>query len=304
MLSDRLNTLINELQTNKSIIASYANINRTGISHIASGKRIPPKDSPSVTKIVDGIYKYALDNDKLSSLVTIVDIDNNASEKETKEAILNYLYRDMSKKYTVNKKSGSSIISDKINLVMTLLNMPNKELSNKLHTDPSQISRYRNGTRSINTSSAFATHLINCLWNEIIDHKETDSISSISGIPESTLNKDTFKSWLFDSDIPIKDISEKNNYAKKIIEAFSQSSKKKAHADRDFVLSSKQENIALNFIGKDGLRNAVEHFFSEALDATPLHFSVFRRAYGLDDRRQGVLHQMAKLNDIANHKWV
>ena len=237
MLSDRLNTLINELQTNKSIIASYANINRTGISHIASGKRIPPKDSPSVTKIVDGIYKYALDNDKLSSLVTIVDIDNNASKRETKKAILNYLYGDMSEKYTVNKKSSSSIISDKINLVMTLLNMTNKKLSNKLHTDPSQISRYRNGTRSINTSSTFATHLITCLWNEIIDHKETDSISSISGIPESTLNKDTFKSWLFDSDIPIKDISEKNNYAKKIIEAFSQSSKK-APADRDFVLSS------------------------------------------------------------------
>ena len=269
MLSERLNKLIDELDTKKTYIASYANINRTVISHIASGKRIPPRDSSSVKKTVDGIYRYAYDNNKLSVIAEIIDVDSNVSESDFKEAIINYLYEDMPVNDIDSRKNRFSDISDKLNLTLTLLDMTNKELSERLHTDASHISRFRTGARSIKTSSAFATRLSTCLWNCINQNQETESISIISGIPKDRLNKDTFTSWLFDSDAPIMEVSDKNIYAKKIIEAFSQSNKKKANTDRSLVLSSRQENIALNFIGKEGLRNAVEHFFAEALASTP-----------------------------------
>ncbi len=269
MLSERLNELIDELGANKTNIASYANINRTVISHIASGKRIPPRDSSSVRKIVDGIYLYANDNNKLSVIVRIIDTDSDAPESDIKEGIINYLYEDMPLENIGSRKNKSSDISDKLNLILTLLDMTNKELSTKLHTDASYISRFRTGARSIKTSSAFATRLSTCLWNCINQEQEAESISIISGIPKDMLNKDTFTRWLFDSDAPIMEVTDKNIYAKKIIEAFSQSNKKKANTDRSLVLSSRQENIALNFIGKEGLRNAVEHFFAEALASTP-----------------------------------
>lgn len=272
MLSERLNELIIELDVKKTYIASYANINRTVISHIASGKRIPPRDSSSVRRIVDGIYQYAEDNDKLSIIAKNVDVDTDATESEIKEAIINYLYKDMPASNIDNRKKQSSDISDKLNLTLTLLDITNKELGERLHTDASNISRFRTGARNINISSSIATRLSTCLWNCINQNQETESISTISGIPKDKLNKDTFTNWLFDSDAPIMEVSDKNIYAKKIIEAFSQSNKKKPNTDRSLVLSSRQENIALNFIGKEGLRNAVEHFFAEALASTPPTF--------------------------------
>ena len=285
MLSEKLSLLIKNLSVRKTDLAALSGVNRTSLSHIISGKRIPNMYSDAMQKTIAGIYKYAFDNDKLDIISEAIDIDMPDDEEEIKEIIATWLYEDMSVKYFINRSEKNSyILSFKINFLMETLDISNIEMSQRLHIDPTLISRYRNAKRDINLTSTYSADIIGDIYRRIELSDDAPYISRISGINIDELSLDTFTEWLTNPDAPI--INDKQNSSEIILDAFSSiaSGNKKVAKSDDIAASqnisdtkntSDTDNAAASidnsstYIGNEGLRRSVDRFFEAAITDKP-----------------------------------
>lgn len=276
MLNDRINELIKEIDATKLAISEYADIDRTYISHISSGKRIPNKHSASVVKLIDGIYRYAKDNDKLNTISEITGVDIALSSDDFKTGITDWLYEDMPTKYVIDKHGDTMTYIYKINVLLDRFNISNAEITEKLNCDPAVISRYRNGGRDVNPASSFSLKLANELWDRVESAEDYSFISKSSGIKKDNLNRDSFQEWFTDYNAPI--VIPRDSNAKSLLETFTVTAttkRKRLRRSKNFILPTKQEDAPMSYIGNEGLRQAVEQFFATALEKKPRYLCLY-----------------------------
>lgn len=90
----KVNFLLTVLGASNSDIAHMIGVDPSNISRLKTGKRLPAKNSSSISHFIEGVYLFALQHQKLSILERIFDNQNFLDEKSLKTALQNWLFND------------------------------------------------------------------------------------------------------------------------------------------------------------------------------------------------------------------
>lgn len=198
MFQKRLQEILTLLDLSGASLAKYSGLNQSTISKYKNGSRTPDASSPSMHNLVEGICRYAEVVSKAASLQTFLSI---TEEEAIPDALHSYLF-DL--KATTNDSESRSIdqsliraFGNRLDSVMTLLDITNIRLSHLMNVDASLISRYRTGARYPKENSSIHSYLSKILYERIIQQNMEAAFSEISGIQADLLSPETFAEWLF-----------------------------------------------------------------------------------------------------------
>ena len=102
--SEKIDHIMKALGANSSAIAKYAGFDRTNISRIRNGFRIPASSGTTAAKLIEGIYLFADDGNKLSLLCDVIGGDPGDSAAEIRSRIKDWLYDGIPEKPIRSKK--------------------------------------------------------------------------------------------------------------------------------------------------------------------------------------------------------
>ena len=262
--SEKIDHIMKALGANSSAIAKYAGFDRTNISRIRNGFRIPASSGTTAAKLIEGIYLFADDGNKLSLLCDVIGGDPGDSAAEIRSRIKDWLYDGIPEKPIRSKKIVESYavrsFGEKFDAVMTLCRLSNIRLSQLINVDASLISRFRTGVRSPRSNPEMARHLADILWERV---KWTGSESELAKLISPDLkdvDEDTFFSWLCDFEPVFPDNS---GELEKLVDAFGLLSEETPVPDEfsgfEFPVPEDKREI---YTGAEGLQEAVIRFLS------------------------------------------
>ncbi|MBO5620837.1 MAG: hypothetical protein J6N21_14925 [Butyrivibrio sp.] len=208
MFTDRFTDLLNDIGASCATLSTYASFDRTNISRIKSGKRIPSPRSSTANKISHAIYAYSKDNRSYTRLCKTISISPGADKEHVESKILEWLYEDeshnaskssMDSDYRIRKHKKDAF-GERLNSCMELSDISNKRLSQLVHADPSLISRYRNGVRTPISNPELSSQISDILYSRIISGNRLKELSALMKCPENEIDEDSFSSWLYYKD--------------------------------------------------------------------------------------------------------
>ncbi len=223
-MKDKFNELLDALDIKKtSNLAAYAGFDRTNISRLKNGSRTPSASSPTIRKLVTGIYLYADDNNRLDRLCDLIGVSYDSSRNTICVALRTWLYSGINEDKLSRKKEtalkakeseassknrfpafGTTPFSDRLNSVMQLTGYTNSMLSQLISVDASLISRYRSGTRSPHANPSIALRLSEALWDKIMRNDAKEELAKIMSFPAESLDETAFSEWLCEIGSPRK----------------------------------------------------------------------------------------------------
>ncbi len=205
MLNHKLRELFYLLGATSAEIARYAGCSPSGISRLVAGTRVPKTTGPTVHKLLNGIYLFARDRNELAILCSFIDVDVSAAPEAIRFALFRWLFddRDLSDANAIGQIIPFSNFSWKMNAVMELLDLSNIRLARAVNTDPSYISRFRNGVRSPKANVALIMSICNELLLHITMQKKENELAALMEIePEPRSDPEMlrtlFSKWLCD----------------------------------------------------------------------------------------------------------
>lgn len=269
MLSERITLLFEYLSCTNSDVARCAECSSSLISRLRSGNRIPKPSSPSVMMLSEGVYCFA---DKHNLLDTLCKLCNTemTNREQLILSLIGWLYEtdkisippSKKQKSLSNKKNSILSFGDRLNAVMTMLNLPNSRLARLLNVDNSHISRFRNGVRSPISNPKLSLALATILLTSAEKAQKINELSSLTNISSVILTEKEecvsfFYNWLFEID---------ENTTSSSIDAFLEhiDNIPSASPSDKLPLTNNLFNIKTAYKGIDGIREAVIRFLSDA----------------------------------------
>lgn len=164
MFKDKIQQLLNCLEIVDANFAAKAGVDRSLISRLKTGQRIPKPDSNSLTKIIDTIYSLALENNKLHDLYELMGQPGLQDGQSVKNKILEFLYSDI-KLDDRNETHRYDNFSHRLDQVMQSLGLSNVRLAKIINIDPSLISRFRRGERTPRSNKQLMLEISNSLYS-------------------------------------------------------------------------------------------------------------------------------------------
>lgn len=279
--ADKLNELISIIEASTGEIAKFSGFDRSNVSRLRSGKRIPAADGSTTQKLVRGIYLAADSRNTLSLICSRIGIRPDAPADAVRERMREWLFED-----TVNAVPAGSTASDapaqhsmrqrkakpdplsfakRLDASMTLAGFSNIRLSRLLHIDASLISRYRSGVRTPHSNPELSEHLCMLLLERIIRNERLPELAELMRQPVNEIDKDTFHDWLLFMD---RDREHESQIAEDLLESFDSFTPNYRlplptveEAAPDKILNAR-DNI---YYGTEGLRTAVRRFLGNAV---------------------------------------
>lgn len=266
MLSQRLKYIMEILGVSHKQLAGYSGFDRTNISRILNKKRTPAMDSVTMKKLVNGIFLFAENHNKLEELLKISKNQEWKSDDEIKNMILLYLcegdiIKNQKEEYT---KLEYYIFGKRLDMIMTLIELSNIRLSKILSVDASLISRFRTGERTPKSNQKLAEQICQVIMERIIRLEKQKEVAALIGILPEQFNQAVLNTWLLDSE----NIHQKGILAIEHLvgafDAFSLSAKLplpsfEEIAPREVLCSSETM-----YFGVEGIRTAVIRFLGNA----------------------------------------
>ncbi len=203
MFADRLSEIMDEIDATSREISTYAGFDESTLSRLRRGSRVPKQDSPTIKKMVNGLYMYAADNSCLDKLYKIIEA-HPGSEESIKEQITDWLFEgtDESADLDANNEKPKShrvyvtAFRDNLNAVMDMTGTSNSNLSRALHIDPSAVSRYRSGYKIPDKDPELTKRLSDYLFEKIKSADKLDELSSMMGLYDEHADRKKFYKWL------------------------------------------------------------------------------------------------------------
>ncbi len=273
MLTEKLVELLEEIGATGAEIAKKVGFDRTNISRIKSGKRVPHPDSVTADKLINGIYLFADNKNNLGKLCSVVGADPRSSAKEIKDSIKSWLYEGYDPELSASSngtsgrkrtsgRNASFYFGERLNSSMLLAELSNVHLSKLVHADASLISRYRSGVRTPVSNSELSAQISSVLFDRIIKSGKEAELCEIMHIPTSELEEETFAIWLYGKDEQEDNIQAAENIIG-IFDSFPADDAVRL-PDINNVLVEDTPELSVYF-GNDGLREAVLRFLSKAI---------------------------------------
>ena len=275
MFLKHLNELFQILDANNGEIARFAGFDRTNISHMRSGSRTPLSSGKAVQKLVNGIWLYAKENQKIPLLCSAVGCSPELSEDEIRQALLSWLFESELSAGDRNNKGGSAknrkprkptfrSFGERLNLSMELADLSNVQLSRLIHTDPSQISRYRNGIRTPAANPNLSEKLSLTLYERILKNGRKEDLSNIMTFPSDELDADDFSAWLFEQKQQQEESIQAAEEFFGIFNSFTGESHIPLPDPESAVTEDLLKDTRAVYFGTEGLRDAVLRFLGTA----------------------------------------
>ena len=274
MFKENLSDILTKIDANSTELSVYAGFDRTNISRMRSGKRIPAPSSSTAQKLCCGIYQYSKDHKKYTALCKAVGIPREASQTQAEKKILEYLYRgcdDLSANprssvyISTIKKQKKEAFGERLAISMKLADISNKRLSQLVHADPSLISRYKNGIRTPLSNPTLSEQISRILFSRIEAAGKLGELSKVMDAAQKNITGELFSRWLNDNGGNSR--SENLTAAETFLDIFDSF----RPGDSPALLSPSKalEGVSFSedyvYIGVDGLRRAVLRFLGSAL---------------------------------------
>lgn len=276
MLTERINKLFYVTGATGADVAKYAGFDRTNISRIRSGKRVPTPGSSTAARLVDGIYLYSDNKNDLKTLCELVGSDPKGTADEIKSQISKWLYEGYVYNYDDAKACKPSVkrgkrniecrhFSERLNLSMSLANMSNVNLSRLLHADASLISRYRNGVRTPMSNPELSAKISGLLYDRIIKSEKKADLADALKLPITEIDDEVFFNWLYDRNDETDDNARVAENLLEILDSIKISSSSSI-PDPATILAEISAPAESVYYGANGLRDAVLHFLTFAIE--------------------------------------
>ncbi len=229
MFTNRVIKLLGNIGASNTDIALLSGGNASNISRLRTGARTPKKGSPTVARLVDGVYHYAERENTIPFLCALVN-SSSGNEENIKRDIEEWLYdeteedepEDATDIYYIKramfrteeqerkkerkrreKKEINSMFAERLDSVMNLLDLSNIRLARAVNIDPSQISRLRTGVRFPKANHALSDEICEFLFTKALSENRTEELAQLMDFsPQKLMNKTSYKSfneWMFDT---------------------------------------------------------------------------------------------------------
>lgn len=266
MLSERLTELFRLLQCSNTDIARFADCSPSNISRLKKGTREPEPGSCSIARLAMGIYRYADYENMLYVLCSLCGTEDMRADVLI-PSIINWLYETHEYKLpeSVTPKSKQEQISRqqnfsaRLNKVMTILDYSNSRLAADLNVDASLISRCRTGLYYPNRNVEIKQHLTELILSRAEKTGRVAELAALCSIDSGELGPESFAEWLYEPDE-----SRNSEIAESLFHSIDSYKPGLGIPSNMPHLPSIQ--IADRYWEKEGLRNAVIRFLSEAAD--------------------------------------
>lgn len=200
MFSEKLNQLMAALKTNNSELARYAGFDRTNISRMRSGARVPKPGGVSAQKLMRGLWALAEAREARKALAALT--GHQSGGAVTQAALCDWLFAGEeappSPRTARPRRGRGTIFSEKLDAAMALAGWSNAQLSRRLNVDASLISRFRSGERSPKANPELAGRLSHLLYERVAVLGRQGALARLMGADERLADEAAFSRWLCD----------------------------------------------------------------------------------------------------------
>ena len=269
MLSERITALFALLQCNNTQIARFAGCSSGNISKLKTGNQEPKPTSRAIASFAGGVYGYADYENLLPLLAELCGVKN--TDRETLiPALISWLYetvdvvlpsRTMTPKSKQKRASQRQTFGERLDSIMTLLEISNRQFAFLLNVDVSMVSRYRTGLYSPQRNDRLSERLSTVLLDRAEKKGKIPALASLCSAEAEHLNVDSLSAWLYDTS-PEKDKAEMARQLLCSLDDFVPEAGLSATAPE--VPEVPDVPVSSRYAGTEGLRSAVVHFLSDA----------------------------------------
>ena len=172
-----LNKYLQELNCSQKKLSEVSNLSETVISRYRSGDRTPIKNSEQMKKLTTALFKIA---------------QKNGKNKYTFDKIINDFNSTLP-----SDDFDYTTFSNKLNTLITSLNINTNEMSKFIIFDASHISRIRYGKAKPSNPIDFSNKICSYIYSKYKSSEDINKLSIIIGCKKSDLTNNKFYNTLF-----------------------------------------------------------------------------------------------------------
>ena len=270
MFSERLNKILTLLDVTSGDFARFAGCDKSYISRMTSGARVPKNGGAGAWRIVDGIYSCADEKGKTAGICQLISCKEQNSADAIKAQIMAWLYGG---EEVTDKKSKPPkdivpyrVFGEKLNAVMELAEISNIRLGNLVNIDTSYISRFRNGLRSPKSNPRTMDAICTALLRRLGEQNRIKQLAALMKADPDALTDEEeafslFHDWLYDTEK-----TDSSSVIEKLLEnidTFSLDAKTPLPSFEEVAATVKCEDTV--YFGSAGLQNAVIRFLASVI---------------------------------------
>lgn len=272
MFSEKLNNILALLDVSSADFARFAGCDKSYISRIKSGARVPKNGGTGAWRLVESIYSCADEKGKTGAICKLISCKDQNSADTVKARIMAWLFDGeefTDKKPKLRKdKVPYREFGEKLDAVMELAELSNIRLGNLINIDTSYISRFRNGLRSPKSNPQTMDAICTALLHRLGEQDKIIQLAALMKVNSDAMTDEEeafslLHDWLFDT--------EKNDSSSVIerlletIDSFSIGTKIPLPS---FEEAAAEEIVRMNdsvYFGSAGLQNAVIRFLASVI---------------------------------------
>ena len=272
MFSERLNKILTLLDVTSGDFARFAGCDKSYISRMTSGARVPKNGGAGAWRIVGGIYSCADENGKTAAICELISCKEQNSADGIKTQIMAWLYDgeniENKKSKPPKDKVPYRVFGEKLNAVMELAEISNIRLGTLVNIDTSYISRFRNGLRSPKSNPRTMNAICTALLRRLGEQNKIKQLSAIMKVdPDALTDEDEafslFHDWLYDTEKT--DSSSVIERLLEDIDTFSIDAKMPLPSFEEVAAEQTVKSEDTVYFGSAGLQNAVIRFLASVI---------------------------------------
>ena len=209
MFSEKINRIFALLEITSADLARASECDKSNISRMASGARVPKYGGTSMWRLVNGIYLCADEKGKIDELCELISCKDRSSADGIKAQIIAWLYdgeKAAGKRAEHPKeKVPYRAFGEKLDAVMDLAEISNIRLGKLVNIDTSYISRFRNGLRSPKSNPRTMDAICTVLLHRLVEQNKIKQLSVLMKVDPETMTDEEdafllFHDWLYDAE--------------------------------------------------------------------------------------------------------
>lgn len=186
---DKLNQIMHVLAVPNATLSKVSDVDPSLISRFRSGERVPRKDSAQFIKLCKGISLIIEEKKLHDQIKKICNIDDSIS---VTEAIRQY-FRDSEAvwidPHPYNPYKRNKSFSEKLDIIMNMMDLSNIKLAKHLNVDSSLISRYRSGQRIPQKDSEILNSLCTYITEQVVSGGYANQMANLTGLQVDSITK-------------------------------------------------------------------------------------------------------------------
>ncbi len=209
MFCEKIKAMLALLSVTSAAFARFAGCDKSYISRITGGTRVPKNGGKGAWRIVDGLYRCADENGKVDALCAAINCPDQHTAAGVKAGLMAWLYEGeknaASRPAPPKSKAPYRAFGEKLGALMELTGLSNIRLGRLLSLDPSYISRFRGGFRSPTANSQMTNDLCAIILSRAADRDAMPAMAKLLGVAPAELEDreiafDMLYRWLYNAE--------------------------------------------------------------------------------------------------------